>query len=67
MKRKLLGIFFLVMTVSGCASSYTGIRQVNGNTYMITRVRQGLITVDSDLMTCEAAGEKMNCKTIAEP
>ncbi|MFO0610297.1 MAG: hypothetical protein U0324_44465 [Polyangiales bacterium] len=53
--------------LAGCASSYTGIRQVQGNTYMVTRVRQGLFSTNGDLLRCEANGETFNCTQIGTP
>lgn len=67
MKRTLLGLFILAAMSSGCASYYSGIRQVSGNTYFVTRVRQGLFSVNSDLLRCEANGAAMNCTQISEP
>lgn len=70
MKRIILTALAFSMLASlgaGCASTYTGIRQVQGNTYMVTRVRQGLFSVSGDLLRCEANGESMNCTQVATP
>ncbi len=67
MKRYLLAILALSALVSGCATSYTSIRQVQGNTYMVTRVQQGLFSVSSDLLRCEANGPAMACTQVSEP
>ena len=60
-----LGIFSLVG--AGCQSTYSSIRQVSGNTYMVTRVRQGLFSANGDLLRCEASGETMNCTQVGTP
>ena len=68
MKRIILTTLSLTVAsylLAGCASSYTSVHQVQGNTYMVTRVRQGLITTNGDLLRCEAAGDTMNCTQIA--
>jgi hypothetical protein len=66
MKQILLAFLFLGAIASGCATSYSSIRQVQGNTYMVTRVQQGLFSVSSDLLRCEANGPSMTCSQVAE-
>ena len=60
-----LGAFSLLGL--GCGSTFTGIRQVSGNTYMVTRVRQGLFSTSDDLLRYEAAAETMNCTQVSTP
>jgi hypothetical protein len=70
MKRALISVLLLgafSLYGFGCASTYTGIRQVSGNTYMVTRVSQGLFANHGDLLRCEAAGETMNCTQVGTP
>lgn len=68
MKKIILGIFALGALASGCASSYTSIRQLNGNTYVLTRVNAGLFgSTNASLVRCEAANTTMRCTEAAEP
>jgi len=70
MKRIILSVLVVGTTtafLSGCASSYSNIRQVQGNTYLVTRNRQGFLSWNADLLRCEAAGDTMNCTQIATP
>ncbi len=69
MKNLTITFTLLGLLASGCGGgSFTGIRQVSGNIYAVTRVRPGFFAATKgDLLRCEAQGNRMNCVQLAEP
>jgi autotransporter-associated beta strand protein len=61
MKRLLL--LLAALTVTGCASTYTGITKIDDNTYYVTRVKNA----QSTLFVCSPIGETaaLRCSEIS--
>lgn len=59
---------FALLALPGCASMYTNIEKTGPNTYLVTRIKQGFLSVHGDLYFCTAADElTMRCQHIGEP
>jgi hypothetical protein len=58
-----------LLTLPGCGSVYTNIERAGPNTYLVTRIKQGFLTVYGDLYICAAAENEttMTCRHIGEP
>jgi hypothetical protein len=54
-----LGVVALAST--GCASTYTSLRKVDDNTYVLTRTQQGFFHTYGSVFSCTPAGENLKC------
>ena len=66
--KKIILMGILVSTSVACAGTYTSIRQVDANTYYITRTKQGFMSVSGTLYRCtKTSDELLNCTEVDSP
>ncbi len=65
MSRAIL-LFLAVAAIAstGCASTYSSIRKVDDNTYILTRTQMGFFRTFGSVFSCTPEGENFKCTEV---
>ena len=63
MKRAILLVLGVVAVASttGCATTYTSLRKVDDNNYVLTKTQHGFFSTFGSVYNCTPAGETLKC------
>ena len=63
MKRAIV-LFLAVVAIAsttGCATTYTSLRKVDDNSYVLTKTQNGFFSTSGSVYNCTPAGDNLKC------
>ena len=60
-----VGLVCVALVLTGCQSFYTSIEKAEDDTYILTRIQQGFLTVSGSVERCEVSGDVFKCERVA--